>query len=437
MTREEDLVRSTTSAIAATIHDVPPLGLRSGPEVLIIGSGEPGHRPGSRRWGSRLVPVGAAVMVAAAAIALVALSASVPHGDGAQPGSTLPAGAALSSASVPEYYLAVTPAGRLVAGNTETGKTVAAIDAPQGLVFDAVTAASDDRTFIASAAPAPPSRGALGSAPIGAGADLGGHLYLVRLAPGTGQPSQLTPLAFTPPAGVLAVALSASGRELAVASATGASSAAPAYSVSVYSVPAGRLLHAWTTATDVFGKNSHLQALTWVDDDKGIMFATNTAAGDPGVTGPETVRRLDVTAGGSDLAADSHVAWSTTRGCGSPLIGGDGSTIVCVSVTGKSPSSSTMTATWLASPVTARTSPRTLYKVSMPYSTRQQIQSGATTLWVDPSGGTALIEELIVNPGNDSVSAHIGAISNGHFTPYPPVAGDPAAFPPILPSIAW
>ena len=49
----------------------------------------------------------------------------------------------------------------------------------------------------------------------------------------------------------------------------------------------------------------------------------------------------------------------------------------------------------------------------------------------------ALIEELISNPGNDSESAHIGAISNGHFTPYPPVAGDPAAFPPILPYIAW
>jgi hypothetical protein len=269
---------------------------------------------------------------------------------------------------------------------------------------------------------------------VGAGADLGGHLYLVRLAPGTGQPSQLTPLAFPPLAGVLAVALSPSGQELAVASATGTSSAAPAYSVSVYSVPAGRPLHAWTTTTDVFGKNSHLQALTWVDDDKGIMFATNTG---PGVTDPETVRRLDVTAGGSDLAADSHVAWSTTRGCGSPLISGDGSTIVCVSVTGESPSSSTMTATWLASPVTAPTSLRTLYKVPMPYSARQQIQSGATTLWVDPSGGTALIEELIVNPGNESVSAHIAAVGNGHVTPYPPVAGDPATFPPTLPYIAW
>ena len=281
MTREEDLVRSTTSAIAATIRDVPPLGLRSGPEVLIVGSGEPGHRPGSRRRVSRLVPVGAAAMVAAAAIGLVALSASVPHGDGARRGSTVPAGAAVSAARVPEYYVAVTPTGRLVAGNTETGKTVAGIDAPPGLVFDAVTAASDDRTFLASAAPAPPSRGAIGCMPIGVGADLGGYLYLVRLTPGTGQ---LTLLASIPRAGVLAAALSASGQELAVASATGTSSAVPAYSVSVYSAPAGRPLHAWTTATDVFGKNSHLQALTWVDDDKGIMFATNTAAGDPGVT---------------------------------------------------------------------------------------------------------------------------------------------------------
>jgi hypothetical protein len=136
------------------------------------------------------------------------------------------------------------------------------------------------------------------------------------------------------------------------------------------------LLHAWTSTTNVFGKNSHLQALTWVDGDRGIMFAANTMAGEPGITGPETVRRLDVTAGGSDLAADSQVAWSTTRGCGSPLISGDGSTIVCVSVTGKSPSSSTMTATWLASPVAAPTRLRTLYKVSMPYSARQPSRRG-------------------------------------------------------------
>jgi hypothetical protein len=256
------------------------------------------------------------------------------------------------------------------------------------------------------------------------------RVYLVRLAPGTAKPSQLTALAVEPTTGFLAMALSASGRELAVASAAGTSGKVSAYSVSIYSVTTGRLLHAWTSATNVFGKYWDLY-LTWVDGDRGIMFAADTMAGERGITGRETVRRLDVTAGGSDLAADSKVVWYTTRACSFPRISGDGSTIVCVSVPRASSSSSTMTATWLASSVKAPTNLRTLYKVPMSHFARGL--AGADTLWVSPSGGTALIEEAMASPDSPGVFWLIGAISSGHFTPYPLALGDT----PLLPSIAW
>ncbi len=435
MTREEDLIRSTTAAIAATVRDVPPLRLRTGTDVVIIGPSEPG-RTRNRRWRSRLAPAGAVVTVAAVAVALVITARVAPNEHGASPVNSPSAGA---SASVPEHYMAVTPSGDLVAGDTKTGKTVATIDAPPGLVFDGVAAGPDDQMFIVSAAPAPPPPHAtLGVAPPGQGSFLGRKLYLVRLTPGTAQPSRLTPLAVTPPVGVLAVALSQSGQKLAVASATNTSVAVPAYSVSIYSVTTGRLLRAWTSATNVFGANSHLQGLTWVDGDRGIMFATNTLGRLAKInTNPETVRRLDVTSRGSDLAADSKVAWTTTGYCGSPLISGDGSTIVCVSTSRESASSSTMTATWLAFSVAAPTRGRLLYQVSMPYSALRN-PPGGTTLWIDSTGRTAFIEELIVNPGNGSTSIRLGTISNGHFTPSAPItAGAPANFGLTLPWIAW
>jgi hypothetical protein len=433
MTREEDLIRSTTAAIAATVRDVPPLRLRSGADVVIIGPGEP-RRARNRRWRSRLAPVGAVVTVAAVAVALVIMARVAPNEHGASPVNSPPAGA---SASVPEHYMAVTPSGDLVAGDTKTGKTVATIDAPQGLVFDGVAGGADDQRFVVSAAPASPPLGSLGVAPPGTGSFLGRKLYLVRLTPGTTQPPRLTPMAVTPPVGVLAVALSQTGQKLAVASATSFSGAVSAYSVSIYSVTTGRLLRAWTSATNVFGDNSHLHGLTWVDGDRGIMFATNTLGPQVTSTSPETVRRLDVTLGGSDLAADSKVAWSTTGYCGSPLISGDGSTIVCVSTSRESASSSTMTATWLAFSVAAPTRGHPLYQVSMPYSALRN-PPGGTTLWIDSAGKTALIEELIVNPGNGSTSVRQGIISNGHFTLSARItAGAPANFGPTLPGIAW
>jgi hypothetical protein len=73
----------------------------------------------------------------------------------------------------------------------------------------------------------------------------------------------------------------------------------------------------------------------------------------------------------------------------------------------------------------------------MPYSAHQPIQPGATTLWIDSAGGTALIEELIVSPDNGNTSVHLGTISNGHFTPSTPITADAGNFPFLLPWIAW
>ena len=70
MTREEDLVRSTTRAIASTVHDVAPLRLESAPDEL---RHSPRPEDGARNRRMRLwfAPLAAAVAVAAVAVSLV------------------------------------------------------------------------------------------------------------------------------------------------------------------------------------------------------------------------------------------------------------------------------------------------------------------------------------------------------------------------------
>jgi hypothetical protein len=90
VTKAEELVRSTTRAIASSVHDVPPLRLEPAPDELrSAGRGLPrprGSRSAGRpgHWRAWLGPVTAVVAVVAVAIALVIVK-DIPNGSGTPP----------------------------------------------------------------------------------------------------------------------------------------------------------------------------------------------------------------------------------------------------------------------------------------------------------------------------------------------------------------
>ena len=200
-----------------------------------------------------------------------------------------------------------------------------------GLAFQSVSAASDDRTFVLFVTPSATKWST-------------GSWYELRIAPGTAHPAALTRLPVRPLPYVDAMAVSGSGRELAVAQ-TGADATQPDV-LSIYSLATGRLLHAWSTphgsrvlpdlGWNLSGPEANWPVLTWVDDDRAIIFPGQPS----GNLQSWTVRQLDVTSKGGSLAADSRIVWTDQSypsqrdkyGCDldNPLaVSPDGRTFVC------------------------------------------------------------------------------------------------------------
>jgi hypothetical protein len=452
MSREEDLIRSTTRAIASTVHEVPPLRLEAAADELRSPERAPrrasggGSRP--RHWRSWLAPLTAAAVVTALALALV-LIRDIPNGGAVPPNpatSTGPGG-------VPRYYAALQPpAGKpnatfsrvLVVGDSLTGKTLATIPPPAGVeTFVSVTAAADDRTFIVSAL---------------ARSSSAGIWFALHLAPGTANPVRLISLPVEPQPvpvnlGLTAVitgvatafpaALSRSGQELAVTEVTGGGEMA----VKVFSVATGQLLHDWSTNDPSLvskGDGPKVTApptLTWIDGDRALaltMIGPTTRSGTIN-TNQVTVRRLNATGPASgDLVKDSTVIWDVRTGghgtpeasCGGlfdwpPLIGADGTTFTCTS-----------TFAFLTFPITAGTTAaglgRTDYQVTP---SGDSVFTGAV-LWTSASGDTVIGEWGASRKTNMTVGdgLHIGVISHGRFTPL----RFPSGFSPVTAqSIAW
>jgi hypothetical protein len=223
MSREEDLIRSTTHAIASTVREVPPLRLEPATGELRSPARAP-RRPRSangrqRRWWSWGAPLTAAAVVVALAIALVVIK-DIPDGGAVSPSPTTGAG----PGGAPRYYAAITTfsgsvqfvagkekvvagkekvvAGKekdtvrdgIVVGDSVTGARIAKIEAPADVTFVSVTAAADDRTFVVFALTS--STGSL-ALPL-KGATLTGRWYEVRIAPGTANPARLSPLPIKP-----------------------------------------------------------------------------------------------------------------------------------------------------------------------------------------------------------------------------------------------
>jgi hypothetical protein len=451
MSREEDAVRATTRAIAATVREVPPLELTPAPGELWSprrGTRRTRRRGSGSRWLPWLAPLAAAAVVVAVAVALVLVRGNPNEGAVPQPAPTgaLPGG-------VPRYYVAVHPVrgsngevNHLLVGDALTGQTIDDIAPPAHVSYASVTAAADDRTFLAFAT----QSGATGSG----GSQTTGRWYILRLAPGTENVVELSSTALLPESGVVASALSASGRYLAVAE-----DGPPKglQRVIVFSVATGRPLRVWSTndAPDLWalGVTSQQNLLTWIDGDRAIAFAAFDQA-----TGAQSMRTLDVGGPpGGDLIADSRLIWSTSAStpaqCGftPPVLSADGRTIACVTndIRPLTTGDSQWTITWFAARASAQAPAADNYTIAYQVIRQAKIAGVgagmnfaglADALWVSPSG-SALIGEwaIAANPqdttstssssgssssasatlrlGVSAGSVHVGVISHGTFTP--------------------
>jgi hypothetical protein len=454
MTEPEDLVRSTTRAIAGTVRDVPPLRLSPAADELRSSAPRAGRRRRLRGW---LAPVSAAAAVLAVAVSLVIIRDS-------SNGPVVPAAASASARTVaPPYYVAIpgsgagspsygsagstaseqsSPRNDLVVGATATGKKLATIASPAGTVWTGVSGAADDRTFVALAEPASGRPG------------LAGEWYLVRLTPGPAALAfRLSPLPIEPLSDVGALALSGSGKELAIVTAR---SLAGDKSLCVYAVATGDRLHCWSTDDrtvffmGAYAPGTLSPSLTWINGDKAIAFPTLGAVRLPHSNQYEarqTVRSLNLKSKGANLMTDSNVIWSQSPASpnqSAPCDGGyvtvsaDGKTVSCnvVYATGvSSHSPGRWRLAWLTYPTSAAAdrggAPVVDYQVKVPAPTKPLVSG--SPLWVDPSGSA-----LLAGWGLDAVDAgevaHFGVMSHGRFTPLPVPAGGAAG---AATAIAW
>jgi hypothetical protein len=448
MSREEDLVRSTVHAIADSVEDVPPLRLEPSPDGL--GSSRPGAggrptRSGWSRWQPWVAPLAAAAAVLAIVVVPVILS-ETPTGSQAGPAV---------AAGVPPYYVAVedTTMGlyglsnnidqgdRLLVGGTFTGKTLASLPSPQGSTFTSVSAAADDRTF------------AVLATPLSVGVDLTvrpdkkvltGTFYELRIAPGTGQPARLTRLPIKPVGHAAGMAISPSGRELAVASYGYTGSSITTANLSVYSTSSGQLLDSWSSrrpvlfTPDGIASPPGYPALTWINGDSAIAFADFATA--------PTVREIDISTGGDDLLKDSRLIWSPPRHasldgpCAAEVfpVPANGSEVFCDSTEDLGPAAGyAHRVAWTVYP-TADAGRGQAMAVDGSVTVPNTVYTGAPAvgipLWAGPSGTAVLAQWYTGSTARQLGTVQFGMVSRGRFTPLPSLAGD-VILSPV--SIAW
>ena len=306
----EDRVRAATRAAADTVapDSVPPLRLpfRS--------------RSASRSvWGRRLAPLAAAVAVVAVAIAMVMVGRTVNHSTGgngaasasvsARPGPVRP-GPALSayvaSGAVPRYYVSIESIGNpsfnpsyAVVRATATGSAINTVAAAGDRTVVAVTAASNDKTFILDEQPrvSPSSNAEQSFEP----------RSFVRMSIGSdGNVLSLAALPLSVPAGQLMTgfALSPDGTKLAIAVQPDNNKREPDLTeVKVITLATGATLTWTANGTIGFGPDD-ARSLSWTANERTLAF--DWAASGPGVhTG---VWLLNLETGGGSLMAHSREA---------------------------------------------------------------------------------------------------------------------------------
>jgi hypothetical protein len=284
-----------------------------------------GLGPARRRW---LIPAGAAV-------AVVAITAGALAVAGVLPGQQT-APAAQIQTSVPPYYVALTasrgvpfapdpgPANVATVRATWTGAVLATVRAPRAYAFDAITAATDDRSFVLLAVgpfkhAGNPFRGIL------AGNDYAQRFFYLRINPAARKPSARAHLTPLPQAAigkgevVESMALSPNGQSLAVIVADPSRSigtVTPAQ-LTIFNLANGAQ-QTWTRDVCAYGKcapgpigaegsilmQPSILQLSWTSDGRSLLYITGPASAQ--------VRLLDTDTPGGNLTADSRTLPVTT-----------------------------------------------------------------------------------------------------------------------------
>jgi hypothetical protein len=413
----EDRVRAATRARTTLVRDIRPLEF---PDEL------PARVRRARRWLTWGAPIGAAALVTALALILVMLR----QADDPQPGSVTPASGASAIGSIPRYYVALAQTDstgsqlKAVVGDDRTGRTVAVLNPSLSQNFYGVTGAADDRTFVVMNY---------------TGTTKQTTWYLLRLTPGAARPTQLTKLPIKPVvAHVAGLALSPDGRELAVMWRTATTQTNAVTYLAVYSMSSGAVLHTWITKGDninAIGGGANGEALSWVDGDRSVDFGWVVFSGGAHPSSTNTVRRIDVTAPGSDLLADSRVAMrlprtvmptktTFSRPCGREVTASDG-TVVCGTTSFSDVSFQEVCSTVPPAFVTYSGTTGKRLKVLYTYH-GQCLEAQATPVWTDPAGSHVIAFLLLSEKGvKTSATDKFGLIADGHFTPLPKlVVGD-------------
>jgi hypothetical protein len=296
MNQTEDLVRSTTRALAGTVRAVRPLPPL--PEAPWRNEVTSGHR--SRpAWVAPLAAAAAVIVIAGGAVtasSLLARSGTPRPSVSSAPTRGASAG---SSTGVPPYYVAVASSSLTVVRATWTGATLARITTSTPVA--GVAGAADSQTFVLDEQRSTTAGSWVGQP----------TFYLLRLTV-SGTEKSLTRLAVPAiPNGtvVSGLALSPDGSKLAVDADSGSWPQARLMEIMTYTLATGAF-RSWTTsgvtnADAPFGFTGSgvdgAQSISWTADSRTLAFGVRN----PSYVG---VRLLDTAAGGTDLMADSRLA---------------------------------------------------------------------------------------------------------------------------------
>lgn len=430
----EDKLRTALRETGAEItpQSVPPLRLHSARRRLrLVG------RTGRHRWAARLTPLAAAAAVVGVIAVSLAIS-SASHGTASHVRHQTASGPASPFAGVPPYYVVL--AGKnpsptalqrqfALVRATATGAVVTRITPPKPYgTFIAVSAASDDHTFVLAATPWAVHHADGGvSIP-----ESPTKFFLLRLGPGA-RTAQLTALPIPRQQGTASdIALSPDGRKLAVAN-RDASAGGPA--IQVFSLATGSQRE-WTwprggPITNNAGDNG--EVLSWTADGRTLAFQ-QWAAGNI-----IDLRLLNTAAPGGSLQAASRLllqwpgdgaTWHFVHGKISNVIFGfsaiitpDGTKIVAATVSEtKHPLSSELAFTEFSA-ATGKVV-NVLGRWRLPGLYPGQVQD---VLWTNSSGSTLIV--LAHKPGVPTKDPHstdsagygieFGVLKGNRFTPLP------------------
>lgn len=411
----EERIRAAARAAADTVppDSVPPLRLPAA-RLSRFRRGRRDPRPGAV-WVRRLAPVAAALAVVAVAVSVVTISRS-SHAPVTSTGTAAPGGVRpgppistyVRSGQVPPYYVAihgdpnVSPSYAVVQA-TVSGKTLATINPPtaDGTIV-AVTAAADDRTFVLSVQPRAP-RG-------GDQAFEASTFYMVRLS-SSGQPGRLTKLPMSVPTGALVtgLALSPSGRKLAIAVEPNNGKDLNLQEIRIYTLGTGAV-RTWKGDGNIGSGPDDPKSVSWTADERTLAFDWNSASSGG-------VGLLNVDAPGSSLLADSRLqarfpaASPYGPACQNDLIiTPDGSALVCgaIQANGVNRGRDAVTEFREYSTATGK-----IVSVFGPWTIARAGYLAVNVLWSNPSG--SLLIGVIPTTGD----GRVGVISGNTFTPLP------------------